>query len=331
MKIDQNKVGQWLLRGALCFPLIVGGYLVSASQALAGVEMLSGALKTEFAYHQVSAEFPAQQRLLIETESDTKMGLSLSGYRGACQYELKITGHFSDFLLETDQATISGFSGSALWELGKKDWTWGKGLAFIPNYPLGREDAFWGLESKVIFSPYNLVAGAAWESAHSGASWLRVGKMLATGDWETVISYIWRDGVNHWQGGAEFSWDLLNGLSLHGGMNTEFAGKTSKYLLGGVYTGAYLTFIMEYYYTQGPYLFASLGREPGLFGRWQWGIKKIFHLQDGGWIRIINLKYLGDNTVTPEIVITNFGGGKNSAARKNPIAREYVFQIEAKF
>lgn len=331
MNVSKNKVCQRILQWALCLAVIAGGYLTSAGQALASAPLLSGEINTEFIYHQAREEIPARQRLLMETESNTRMGLSFSGYSGAYQYELKITGHFSDFFMEMSQATVSGFSGSVLWELGKKDRTWGKGLAFIPNYPLAREAVFWGLESRVIFSPYNLVAGAAWESSQSGAGWLRAGKMLDTSDWETVLSCIWQDEVSRWQGGAEFSWDLLNGLSLHGGLNTEFPGEIRKYLLGGVYTGALFTCVMEYYYTQNHYLFASLGREPGLFGRWQWGVKEIFHLKDGGIISIISLKYLGDNTVTPEIVITDFGGGENSAARSNPIDWECVIRIEVKF
>jgi hypothetical protein len=48
-------------------------------------------------------------------------------------------------------------------------------------------------------------------------------------------------------------------------------------------------------------------------------------------ITILNLKYLKDRTVTPEIIITTYGGGKGSETQKNPVEWECVMRLEVKF
>ncbi len=330
MRIFRSRVGLKICQVALCLALTGGGLLTAGSRVI-GKPNFSGRINTEFIYHQLSEGLPTLQQPLPETESTTDLQLSLSGYTGACRYELQVTGYFHELLFETNQATVSSFFGPVLWEFGKKDWAWGKGLAFIPNYPLTQEAVYWGFENRIILSPFSLVAGVVRNNSQAGAGWLRAGKMFETSDWGTILSYVWRDERCYWQGGTEFSWDFLNGLSLHGGANIEFPERTGKYLLGGVYTGGIFTYIMEYYYAKNHYLFAGLSREPGLFSRWQWGIKELFSLGDGGMITILNLKYLKDRTVTPEIIITTYGGGKGSETQKNPVEWECVMRLEVKF
>jgi hypothetical protein len=307
------------------------GLLVASGRTLAGNLSFKGEIISEFIYHQLNGGIPTLQKPYLETESNTSLKLDLLGFAGSYQYELQATGYFHEFLFGMNRATISGFSGPVLWEFGKKDWTFGKGLAFIPNYPLTQGADCWGFENSIILSPYSLVTGVARERSKVGAGWLRAGKMRETSDWGVVLSYIWDDGCNYWQGGAEFSWDFLNGLSVHGGASIELPEQTGKYLLGGVYSGGRLNYILEYYYAENHYLFAGLSREPGLFGRWQWGVKEIYSLNDAGLISIINLKYLGNNTVTPELIITNFGGGNSNERQNNPVKWEYIMRLTANF
>jgi hypothetical protein len=323
VRIFNRRKVENILRGALFFMMIGGGLLVASSRTLAGNPSLKGAITSELIYRQLNEEIPPCYNPYEEREHKTTLKLDLSGLTGKCQYELGATGYFDESLIELDQATLSGFSGSLLWEIGKQDWTFGQGLAFSPNYPLTPKAAGWGFESRIVLSSYSLVVGGAQEHAQVGAVWLRAGKMGMTSDWGIVLSSLRDEGRRSWQGGTEFSWDLLNGLSIHGGANIQFPEEVGKYILGGMYSGESLTSFLEYYCGEKEYLNFGLCREPGLFGRWQWGVKEILSLQDGVLISIFNLQYLGDHTLTPEFVLTNFGGGEKSMGQPNPLKWEF--------
>ena len=320
-----------ICRGVLFLMLIGGGLLVASSRTWASNPSFKGEITSEWIYRELNEEIPTSYNPYEENENKTTLKLNLSGLTGTCQYELGAIGDFNASRFELDQATLSSFSRLLLWEIGKRDWTFGQGLAFIPNYPLTPEAAGWGFESRIVLSPYSLAVGGAREDAQVGAVWLRASKMGATSDWGIVLSSLWEEGRRSWQGGTEFSWDLLNGFSIHGGVNIQFPEESGKYILGGIYTGERLTSFLEYYYREKNYLISGLSREPGLFGRWQWGVKEILALQDGELISIFELKYLGDYTITPELVITNFGKGKNSERRQNPLIWEFRMGLTVVF
>lgn len=320
-----------ILGGVLGLLMIGGGLLVASSRTLAGNPRFKGEITSEWIYRQLNAEIPACYNPYEERAEQTTLKLNLSGFAGNYQYELGATGYFDQSLFELTQATLSGFSGPLLWEIGKQDWTFGQGLAFVPNYPLTPEAVGWGIESRIVLSPYSLVFGGAQEDAQVGAVWLRAGKMGAASDWGMVLSALWDEGRHTWQGGTEFSWDLLNGLSIHGGVNIQFAEESAKFIFGGMYTGESLTFFFEYYYEDKDYTISGLRREPGLFGKWQWEVREVFSLQDGVLISILNLKYLGEHNITPELVITNFGEGKNSEQQPNPLHWEFRMGLTVAF
>lgn len=320
-----------ILGGVLCLLMVGGGLLIANSRTLAGNPSFKGEITSELIYRQLNEEIPACYNPYQETENKTTLNLNLSGLTGKYQYELGATGYFYESLFELDHATLSGFSGPLLWEIGKQDWTFGQGLAFTPNYPLTPEAAGWGFESRIVLSPYSLVIGGAQEDAQVGAVWLRAGKIGATSDWGMVLSSLWDGGHRSWQGGPEFSWDLLNGLSIHGGANIQFPEESGKLIVGGVYSGESLTSFLEYYCGEKEYLISGLRRESGLFGRWQWEIKEVLSLQDAVLISIIELKYFGDHTITPELVITNFGAGKDSERQQSPLKWEFIIRLTVVF
>jgi hypothetical protein len=48
-------------------------------------------------------------------------------------------------------------------------------------------------------------------------------------------------------------------------------------------------------------------------------------------ISIFELKFIGDHTITPELVITNFGEGKDNGRQQSPLKWEFIIRLTVVF
>ncbi len=306
--------------------IFAGGGKVSARQ-------LSCCFKigSELTYRHLKAGLPSELVGSLETAAMTKLQVNLAGLIENCQYNIQLSGYLADFTVNLDKLTLCGLDKQSFWELGKKDWVWGKGLAMTPIYPLEEGLAYWGLEKTAVYSPYSLVAGAAWQNLPSGAAWLRLGRMFDSCDWDVSLACLWEDDSYHWEGGTEFSWDLLNGVSLHGAYKREFSQRENKYLLGGIYSGADNIFSFEYYYDKAHCLYLGISNGASMFNKWQWGIKEIIFLEEGNLLSILNLQYLLNDALIPELQVSNYYGKDKSLLGQSPYSWEWSLRLTAYF
>ncbi len=307
----------------ICLLLLVPFLLGLGNEVFAAEIDISASFNTVFSTKKVKG-------IGWVSDGGTDVELELRGYLRTLRYDMMFTGDAAQFAVEADHAIISGLSGSLLWEIGKKGWAWSKGFVFHPNYPLDAKESSWGAELKSLSLEHNLVFGMVIDEQVK-AGWTRFARTSRNVDWEIDFSYDGGLGAENLRVGAEFSRDLSAGLSIFAGVNALLTKGVERLALGALYCGEFWTCGLEYYFDTEPYLYVGISHEPDLFGQWGGGIKHIINLQDGGVISIANLQYLGDETITPEIVLTNFGGDRSSAYGNNALSRELQFRLQTRF
>ncbi len=331
MKADKSLFTHCLAFCLLLIALLLISIFFTEKEVLAKEMLCKYRIFSEIYYKNVKENFPPEMRRALEIGTGTGLQMILAGRVEDYRYDIQLTGHFNDFTLTVDRLTLCGFSRESFWELGKKDWSWGKGLVLAANYPLEEGIPYWGLENTAFLLPYSLIVGGALEDIPRGAAWIRLARIYPSFDWETCLACLLVDNAYHWEGGVDLSWDLLNGLSLHGAYKREFSQKKNKYLLGGTYMEDDKVLSFEYYYDDNHYLYGGLSKEPGLFGSWQWGIKEVLHLKDGGLVSIFNVQYVKNDVLIPELIVTNYTGKDYSLVGQNPLNWECTLRLKGHF
>jgi hypothetical protein len=335
-------------------PLLIGlvsGIMVIALLQYAGAvdDGASWEVSTGYDYFQIGNGLPTVLQDQLDAGNEfMDLGLGYTGGSDNHQLSFGLVLKSDGDQSETDlkELVFSERVGKMLYEVGKTKWIWGRGLSFSPICPLDMDTYYWGGQSSRINIGQSLTVGAAWvkDSYNSDISdlpisegiisgndytgWIRSGWVFETSDLTAVVSY--QSAQNCWNYGCDFSRDLENGFELHGGVNLQSPAWASEYLLGGEYSGKYL-YILEIYRQTDQFLILVCSNSAALLGHWQWELREVFNLTDGGEIRKINLKYIKNNQVIPELEISENAGAKNSEIRQNPLTGYVAFKLWLKF
>lgn len=291
-------------------------------------------LTTEFTYSQIDEKLPDIAIVDLESKGKTTLDLSLTGGYHLYQYDINLAMDTEDNSLDLEEATINGLIGKSIFEIGKRDWTWGEGFSYNPTYPLVSDKAYLGSELSwmVDYSTFKLGATLDSNNTNLYSSWIIFNSLLDTSDYSFILSYLKdnseleqlyseekKDGINL---GVNYSKDFLNGLTAHGGYNIRYWDSTGEkadhYLLGGKYITADKVITLEYYHQEDDYLVCVLGNQSESFNNWSWEMKEVLNLNDYGERRSFDLSYIGKDNIIPSLEITNFSGPDFSEIKQNP-------------
>jgi hypothetical protein len=221
---------------------------------------------------------------------------------------------------------------SAFFDIGKEKWTWGYGYSFSPTYPLDKDTAYWGAQMNYSFSNVGFSLGAAYDNDNKGnidefgAGWLRAEFKSSNQDYDFGVTYR-EDDMNqeYWNYCAEISQDLQNGWEIYSGYDLSNIKNCSKGLVGFQFSGPNSDWIVEYYHNEDNFLFVDCNNTSAIFQRWQWEIQTNINLGDFGKYYKLNIKYVNFPRVTPELIIENFGGPKDSMIAQD--SRDFIYTI----
>ncbi len=330
--------------------LIFGGIFLSLSQfTVANDGGVCWEVTAGYDYFHIRDDLPADYKNQLDANNELaelSIGLLTGNNNGQFSLGLDAKGDADDFEINLKEFAWSGHNSKILYEIGKTKWIWGRGLSFIPTCPLDMDTYYWGGQSSLINTNNSLTIGAATtkDSYNSDTSdtiitennisdsdytgWFRSGWSFETSDLTTVVSY--QSAEMCWNYGLDFSWDLQNGFELHGGVNLRSSDSEISYLIGSEYVGKYF-YTAEFYHDTDDLLIFGVSNSAGMLGRWQWMLREIFNLNDDGEIRKINLSYIKNDHIVPQLEISMNAGSKSSQYRQNPIDYYVLFKITSKF
>jgi hypothetical protein len=336
--------------GKLSLSLLIIGIIIWVAHPVAAAKD-GGSWEVVIGYedYHIRDDLPEGYRNQLEEDNSLfNLGIGyLTGVsNGQFSLSLDAKGDGDDLEINLKEFNWSGYHHQVLYEFGKTKWVWGRGLSFIPTCPLDTDTYYWGGQGSVISLANSATIGFAMvkDSYNSNTSatlttddrasdsdytgWLRLGRTFATSDLSGVVSY--QSEEKCWNYGLDFSRDLQNGFELHGGVNRSSSDSGVSYLIGGEYIGKYF-YTVEFYHDRDDLLILAINNAVGMFGRWQWMMREIYNLKDDGEIRKINLSYIRDDHLVPQLEISLNTGSKSSNCRQNPIDYYIIFKVVAKF
>lgn len=261
----------------------------------------------------VFADVDVDVGLDTETNLDSKISLvkldfslSMDGFQLECQPVLDSEKKDWDF----ETATINKKIGPAFVEAGIKDWIWGQEFILTPTYPLERDKSYEGLEGSLAWPGHNLAVGAARDRKDSAiyAGWARMGFLLDNKDFTLVMSCK-NDSLNRYTNvGGEFSYDLLNGITLYSGLNVV-CGEKNQYALGMQYLSKndFLYTLEQTYHTDN-FIGLDINNYASIYRDWQGEIRIIHDLTDSGTLQVLKVKYNKSNKVIPSLEFYHYRG-----------------------
>jgi len=313
-------------------------------------------LTTEFNYSHIDDNsLPKAVIEDLESDIESTLELSLSGIYKLYQYNIILEGETEDSSLDIEEATISGMIANGILEVGKRDWTWGKGFDYSPTYPLNSDENYIGSELSwmVDYSTFKVGASLDSDDKRFYSSWIKFNSLLESSDYTIILSYQLddselddlyhpakksntlkkEDGINL---GVNYSKDFLNGLTMRGEYNLRHwrseREESSYYLLGGEYiTEGSKVITLEYYRKEDDYLICVIGNQGDSFADWSWELEEVYNLSDFGQRRSFELAYTAKDKLTPSVEVINFLGPKDSQFQENPKDWTVKFKVTIDF
>lgn len=290
-------------------------------------------LINEYRYSYLDEGVVSSLREEMETDSKSIINLKVRGFIQDYHYRLELEGDGEEFEIDLEELTVSGLAGENVFEVGKKDWKWGKGFTYSPTYPLPDDRAYWGVEINMVTgNNYSVSLGGvlADEDNKEYGCWTRIGSLLGESDYEVVLSYLTSPVYAMDEAGSglpvtpkekgvvnlgfNYSRDLLNGLAVQAGLNGSYCQQDEEvryqYQVGGKYiTVSNHVLVCEAYCdrSDNDFLVFSFGNGD-LFTDWEWQVRDFINLDNYGEVRTLQVRYVKNSNVIPSLEFNNYNG-----------------------